>query len=85
MQVNYSYRVRAEVLCNIQLQRLTNFNTRLQISMSCPTKSTIYQSTFDLLQRCNMVNHRFPHDTQHCQVSLESWTFTDEDLRFFPI
>ena len=29
--------------------------------------------------------HRFPHDTQHCYISLESWTFTDEDMRFSKI
>ena len=86
IQVNYSYRVRAEVLCNIQLQRLKpTVNLHQQqtlelklVNLRPPRILSDKKVLFDFL-------HRFPHDTQHCYISLESWTFTDEDMRFSKI
>ena len=71
--MNYSYRVRAEVLCNIQLQRSQLINYYCD---KCYSQDMIYK-----LSRQNLFD-RFPHDTQHCHINLESWTFTEEDMRF---
>ena len=71
--MSYSYRVRAEVLCDIQLQRFPH-DTQVPHSPD-------YLHHPGVLLLLLLLPHSPNYLLQRCSITLESWTFTEDDLR----